>query len=93
MTHVSVAFKIKSGGQALQAGGLAVNFTERSVVLENSENGEILSHIELGNAIDPFLSSWTCSATRIDIKLKKATDDMQWKGLEQGAGGVQAVPA
>ena len=47
----------------------------------------------MSNPIDPAGSSWTCSAKRIDIKLKKATDDMTWRGLEQGTGAAQAIPA
>jgi len=82
MTHVFVAFKIKQGGAELAEGGLKVNFTENSVILENSGTGEILSQLELGNPVVPDASSWTCSAKRIDIKLKKATDDMTWRGLE-----------
>mmetsp|Transcript_1420 Transcript_1420/g.1932 ORF Transcript_1420/g.1932 Transcript_1420/m.1932 type:complete len:191 (+) Transcript_1420:490-1062(+) len=94
MTHVFVAYKIKQGGSTLAEGGLTVNMTEASIVLENSSTGEILSSLELSNPIDPAASTWTCSAKRIDIKLKKMTDDMQWRGLEQSASGsAAAIPA
>lgn len=93
MTHVFIAYKIKQGGAALAEGGLKVTFTETNIELENSGNGEILSSIDLNNPIDAAGSTWTCSAKRIDIKLKKATDDMTWRGLEQGTGSVHAVPA
>ena len=70
MTHVFVAYKSKMGGASL-AEGLSVNFTDDSMVLENSSSGEILSQLEFSNPIDPAASSFTCSAKRIDIKLKK----------------------
>lgn len=94
MTHVFVAYKIKQGGAQLAEGGLSVNFTESSLVLENSSTGEILSQLEFSNPIDASASSHTCSAKRIDIKLKKQTDDMTWRALEQtAAGGAMAIPA
>ena len=94
MTHVFVAYKIKQGGAQLAEGGLSVNFTESSLVLENSSTGEILSQLEFSNPIDASASSHTCSAKRIDIKLKKQTDDMTWRALEQTAAGVaMAIPA
>lgn len=53
MTHVFVAYKIKRDGEALANGGLNVNFTESTMVLENSSTGEILTEVELANTIDP----------------------------------------
>ena len=53
MTHVFVAYKIKRDGEALSNGGLNVNFTESTMVLENSSTGEILTEVELANTIDP----------------------------------------
>jgi len=93
MTHVFVAFKIKSGGEELASGGLVVNLTESSVVLENSRTGEILFDMTLSNKIDVGASTWTCSSKRIDIKLKKASDDLNWVVLEQSTSSVQAIPA
>ena len=36
VTHVFVGYKIKQGGEGLVNGGLSVNFTDSSMVLENS---------------------------------------------------------
>jgi hypothetical protein len=90
MTHVFVAYKIKRGGSALQNGGLKVTMTESTLVLENSENGEILTQLDLSNTINPDTSSWTCSIKRIDIKLAKSSQDINWRGLEQSSGSSQA---
>lgn len=93
MTHVFIGYKIKQGGEALASGGLAVNFTETSMVLENSKTGEILTQVDFSNPIDVGASTWTCSAKRIDIKAKKAAEDLNWRALEAGSGGAMAIPA
>ena len=46
-THVFIAYKIKKGGEDLANGKLVVQLTELSVVLENSETGEILASLDL----------------------------------------------
>ena len=74
MTHVFVAYNIKRDGEALANGGLAVNFTESTLVLENSSTGEILTEVELANAIDPANSAFTCSTKKVEIKLKKVAE-------------------
>ena len=74
-------------------GGLIVNFTDRTMVLENSQTGEILTEVEFSNPIDPENSQFTCSAKRIDIKLKKAEEEMNWRFLEVGDAGISAVQA
>lgn len=65
------------------------------MVLENSETGEILTQIDFSNKIDVSASTWTCSAKRIDIKCKKAAEDLNWRVLEisAAAGGITAIPA
>ena len=95
MTHVFVAYKIKRGGAELANGGLKVTMTEQSLVLENSESGEILTQLDLSNTINAETSTWTCSAKRIDIKLAKTAQDLNWLGLEQSSSGnrAQAIPA
>lgn len=63
------------------------------MVLENSSTGEIIVSIDLSNKIDPVASTWTCSAKRIDIKLKKVSEDLNWRVLEGGSpGGVSSIP-
>ena len=65
------------------------------MVLENSQTGEILTQIDFSNKIDPSASSWTCSVKRIDIKVKKATEDVNWRMLEasDNASGATAIAA
>ena len=72
VTHVFIGYKIKQGGEGLINGVLDIKFTESSMVLENSQTGEILTQVDFSNKIDPSASTWTCSVKRIDIKLKKA---------------------
>lgn len=36
LTHVFVAYKIRRGGEEMADGGLIVNFTDSTMVLENS---------------------------------------------------------
>ena len=36
LSHVFVAYKIRRGGEEMADGGLIVNFTETTMVLENS---------------------------------------------------------
>ena len=36
LTHVFVAYKIRRGGEEMADGGLIVNFTDTTMVLENS---------------------------------------------------------
>ena len=91
MSHVFVAYKIRRGGEEMADGGLIVNFTDSTMVLENSQTGEILTEIEFSNPIDPENSQFTCSAKRIDIKLKKASEDLNWRFLEVGNAGISAV--
>ena len=45
MTHVFVAYKIRRGGEEMADGGLIINFTDSTMVLENSLTGEILTEI------------------------------------------------
>lgn len=82
MTHVFVTYKIKSGGAALAAGSLASNITDQGFVLENSANGEILVSIDLANPVDASQSSVSCTAKRIEVKLKKTADNLNWVALE-----------
>ena len=64
------------------------------MVLENSQTGEILTQLDFSSKIDPGASSWTCSVKRIDIKVKKATEDVNWRMLEAGSSSaVTQVPA
>lgn len=95
VTHVFIGYKIKQGGEALVNGVLQVNFTDQSMVLENSQTGEILTQIDFSNKIDPSASSWTCSVKRIDVKVKKATEDVNWRMLEasDNASGATAIAA
>lgn len=95
VTHVFIGYKIKQGGAALANGGLTCNFTEQSMVLENSQTGEILTQIDFSSAIDAGASTWTCSAKRIDIKVKKAAEDLNWRMLEasDASTGASAIPA
>ena len=59
-----------------------MKFDEKSVILENSSNGEILASIDLGNPIDCAESTYTCSANRIELKLSKAVKNVNWSGIE-----------
>lgn len=75
MTHVFVAYKIKQGGDALANGALKVNFTDSSLVLENSSNEEIMASLDLANSVDPTNCTWSCTSKRIDLKLKKEIEN------------------
>ena len=81
-SHVFVSYKIKRGGEALKAGDLKVNFAEESVSLENSANGEILVHLDLANSIDSAESSFVCSTKKVELKMKKSLENINWIGLE-----------
>lgn len=82
VNHIFVSYKIKKGGESLKSGGLKVNFTAGSVCLENVANGEILVHLDLANAIVAEESTFVCSVKKVELKMKKATDNVNWRGLE-----------
>ena len=93
VNHIFVSYKIKKGGEALKSGGLKVKFTASSVSLENGANGEILVHLDLANAIVAEESTFVCSVKKVELKMKKALDNINWIGLEQGSATskVQAM--
>lgn len=94
MSHVTIKYKIKSGGASLAAGGLASTFTDQGFVLENSANGEILVSIDLANAVVASQCSVSCTAKCIEVKLKKTVDNVNWVTLEaQNVSGASAIPA
>ena len=82
MNHIFVSYKIKKGGEALKSGDLKVNFTASSVSLENGANGEILVHLDLANAVVAEESTFVCSVKKVELKMKKALDNINWIGLE-----------
>ena len=49
VTHVFIGYKIKQGGEGLINGVLNIKFTDSSMVLENSQTGEILTQIDFSN--------------------------------------------
>ena len=65
------------------------------MVLENSKTGEILTQIDFSNKIDPNTSSVAFSLKRVDIKIKKETEDVNWRTLEaqDEASANTAIPA
>ena len=71
VTHAFISYKIRRGGALLKDGGLQVKFDEKSVILENSLNGEILASIDLANPIDCAGSTYNCTPNRIELKLAK----------------------
>ena len=56
----------------MKDGALQVKFDEKSVILENSSNGEVLASIDLANPIDCAGSTYNCTPSRIELKLAKA---------------------
>ena len=54
-----------------------------------------MTQIDFSNPIDKAASTYTCSAKRIDIKCKKAAEDLNWRVLESSSatGGATAIPA
>ena len=70
-------------------------FTENTVVLENSLNDdEVLAQLDLSDKIIAEASTYSCTEKRIDLKLKKQAEDLNWRVLESNqksaAGG--AIP-
>jgi hypothetical protein len=85
LSHVFVSFKIKKGGDALKGGDLKVTFTPNAVQLENQANGEVLVHLDVANEISPDESSYVCSTKKIELKMKKKLENINWIGLESGS--------
>ena len=54
-----------------------------------------MTQVDFSNKIDAMSSTFNCTAKRIDVKVKKAAEDLNWRVLEAGSGanGVTAVPA
>ena len=52
-----------------------------------------MTQVDFSSNIDPAASSWTCSVKRIDIKVKKAIEDVNWRALEAVAAGGSAAGA
>lgn len=82
LTHVFVSYRIKKGGDELKNGDLKVSYGENSVQLETQSKGEILIHLDFANEIIPDQSSFTCSTKKVELKLKKKIDNINWIVLE-----------
>ena len=65
-----------------------MKFDEKQVLLENSSNGEVLASIDLANPIDCAGSTYTCTSTRIELKLAKVVTNVNWTAIEIGAAGL-----
>jgi len=84
-THVFVSYRIKKGGDDLKNGDLKVTYADDSVQLESRSTGEILVHLDFANGIKPEESSYTCSSKKIELKIKKTLENINWIGLERGS--------
>ena len=84
-THVFVTFKV-SGDKEL-AKRTQVKF-ERDQVSLTFDGKSII--VPLGNPINTDQCQSTPTATKIELKLKKEVESVNWMGLEPGQGGLTA---
>lgn len=80
-----VNYKIKKGGEALKNGGIKVSFTPNTFEIENLLNGEVLIHLDVANEIIPQESTYVCGTKKIELKIKKKSEKINWGGLESGS--------
>lgn len=88
-SHVFVSYRIKKGGEVLKAGDLKVTFTPNSVQLESLSAGEILVHLDWANETVPEESTYSCNTKKIELKIKKKVDNINWIGLEHGSASTR----
>jgi len=81
MTHVFITWKIKKGDIR---NTVEVEFgSER---LEISDNEQHLVTLLPSNRVIGHLCSYTCTLKKIEVRLKKEADNINWVNLERAAG-------
>jgi len=85
MTHVFIAWKIKKGDIR---NTVEVEFgSER---LEITDKEQLLVTILPSNRVISHLCSYTCTLKKIEVKLKKEAENINWTNLERAAGSQAA---
>jgi len=77
-THVFVTFTIKAGNPNNL---LEVEYGRDTLVA--THQGTVLAHLYLSNLIASSACDFVCRKKKIDFKLKKATDNVNWPMLER----------
>jgi len=81
MTHVFITWKIKKGDVR---NTVEVEFgSER---LEISDSGQHLITLLPSNRVISHLCSYTCTLKKIEVRLKKEAENINWVNLERAAG-------
>lgn len=81
MTHVFITWKIKKGDirQTVE-----VEFGQDR--LQISESEQQLATLLYSNRVVGHLCSYTCTLKKIEVRLKKEADNINWVNLERAAG-------
>lgn len=89
-THVMVTVFAK--GVAEDTASLDLQPTSMELAIKLGNGSEYQLALELFSDIDPDASMMTVMKTKIEMKLKKKNDDVQWEGLEK-AVAMEALSA
>jgi hypothetical protein len=80
-THVFISYKVANANVSEKA---EVSFGENSVSLKYSTDDNNLEiNLNLSNSILPEESSKSISAKKIELKLRKAIDNVTWLKIEK----------
>ena len=99
-THIFISYKVSGPEISKEA---TVRFDPTSITIEYSDLEPI--HLELTNEIVPDQSTKAAAPKKIELKLKKALENVNWMGVEKGGEekllataiptqtGTQALPS
>jgi hypothetical protein len=81
MTHVFITWKIKKGDVRQSA---EVEFGQDR--LQISDQQQNLATLLYSNRVVAHLCNYTCTLKKIEVRLKKEADNINWVNLERGSG-------
>src|SRR5450830_1913598 len=81
MTHVFITWKIKKGDIRQSA---EVEFGQDR--LQISDQQQNLATLLYSNRVVAHLCNYTCTLKKIEVRLKKEADNINWVNLERGSG-------
>jgi hypothetical protein len=81
MTHVFITWKIKKGDIRQSA---EVEFGQDR--LQISDKQQNLATLLYSNKVVAHLCNYTCTLKKIEVRLKKEADNINWVNLERGSG-------
>lgn len=88
-SHVFISFKVE-GGDKMLAKNTKVAFEKQCIIMESADQ---TINVQLSNEIDVENSVSNPFEKKLELKLKKSQDGMNWTSLEPGKGIVGQAAA